>query len=104
MSLDPAWVALIGTIFGGVGLKVIEHWLGKNKVRYDDATQIRNELRMEIAEQREEIKDLETLVHKWRADYYDLRDKHIAVQTELTLALRRIKDEVEEAESVVDEP
>lgn len=97
MAVDPAWIALIGTISGGVGLKVAEHWLGRNKVKIDDATQIRDELRQEIIAQREEIKQLEADVIKWREEYYDLRDKYITLQTELTLSLQRIKDDAEEA-------
>lgn len=97
MALDPAWIALIGTIFGGAGLKATETWLGKNRVRVDDAAKIRDELRLEITAQREEIKQLETDVNKWRDEYYNLRDKYVALQTELTLALQKIKDEANEA-------
>lgn len=101
-SIDPAWIALIGTLCGGIGLKVAEHWLGKNKVKVDAATQMRDELRFEITAQREEIKDLETDVEKWRSDYYDLRDKYIQLQTELMIALQKIKDEAKAAESVAE--
>ena len=90
-SLDPAWIALIGTIFGGAGLKIAEHWLGKNRIKTDDASKIRDELRLQIAAQKEEIKDLEVQVEKWRNDYYALRDKYVELQTELTLALAKIK-------------
>ena len=98
MALDPAWIALIGTIFGGVGLKAAEHWLGRSKVKVDDAAKIRDELRLEITAQREEIKQLESDVQKWRDEYYNLRDKYVALQTELTLALQKIKAEAVEAE------
>lgn len=97
-AIDPAWIALIGTLCGGIGLKVAEHWLGKGKVKVDDAARIRDELRLEITAQREEIKELEQQVQKWQADYYDLRDKHIKLQTELMIALQKIKDEADEAE------
>lgn len=103
MSLDPAWIALIGTVCGGVGLKLTEHWLGRNKVRVDDAARIRDELRSEITIQREEIRQLETDVDKWRNEYYDLRDKYIQLQTELTLALQKIKDEAAQAEALAAE-
>lgn len=98
MAIDPAWIALIGTVCGGVGLKVAEHWLGRNKVKADDAAQIRTELRQEITSQREEIRQLETDVDKWKQEYYDLRDKYINLQTELTLALQKIKTEAYDAE------
>lgn len=97
-SIDPAWIALIGTLCGGLGLKITEHWLGRSKHKTDDAAKIRDELRIEITSQREEIKALEVEVDRWRSDYYDLRDAHIKLQTELTLALQKIKDEAAQAE------
>lgn len=99
MHVDPAWIALIGTLCGGVGLKVTEHWLGRSKVKIDDASKIRDELRLEIASQRDEIKALEEDAAKWREEYYDLRDKYVEVQTQLTIALQKIKDAAEEAAS-----
>ncbi len=93
MSLDPAWIALVATVCGGVGLKVVEHWLGRNKVKVDDAAQIRDELRLEIAAQREEIKKLELEAVKWREEYFTLRSKQAALETALTIALAKIKDE-----------
>jgi peptidoglycan hydrolase CwlO-like protein len=92
MNLDPGWVALIGTVFGGAGLKVAEHWLGKGRIRIDDATKMREELREQITSNKEEIDRLEAKVEKWVAEYYNLRDKYIQLQTELTLALNQIKD------------
>lgn len=103
MHLDPAWIALIGTIFGGVGLKVLEHWLGKSKVKIDEASKLRDELRIEITAQREEIKALESEVDRWRKDYYDLRDKYATLNTEYLIALERIKKEAEKAVKQADQ-
>lgn len=104
MTFDPAWIiALIGTIFGGVGLKLVEHWLGRSKIKVDDAARIRDELRLEITAQRAEIKQLEADVDKWREEYYNLRDKYVALQTELTLALQSIRNEAVKAESKAEE-
>lgn len=104
MALDPTVVALIGTIMGGVGLKVAEHWLGRNKVKVDDATSLRNELRQEITAQREEIRQLEQEVNKWRNEYYAMYEKYIRLQTDLTIALQKIKAEAQEAEEQASEP
>lgn len=79
--MDPTLIALIGTVMGGVGLKVVEHYLGKSKVRIDDATQIRNELRLEIDALRAENRQLEVEVDKWREDYYNIYRKMINVRT-----------------------
>lgn len=100
--LEPAWIALIGTVCGGVGLKVAEHWLGRSKVKVDDAARIRDELRLEITAQREEIKQLEKDVDRWRDEYYNLREKYMTLQTELMLALKNIKVEAQMAEETVD--
>lgn len=99
MALDPTVIALIGTVMGGVGLKVAEHWLGRNKVRVDDAARLRDELRLEITAQREEIKALESDVNKWRNEYYTMYEKYIKLQTDLTLALQRIKVEASSAQN-----
>lgn len=96
--LDPAWIALIGTLFGGVFLKLTESWLGRTKTASDDAKVIREELRSQITSQKDEIKSLEDEVNEWRSKYYDLRDSYVKVQTELTLALERIKNEAHESE------
>lgn len=100
-TIDPAWIALVGTVCGGVGLKVTENWLGRSKIKVDDASQIRDELRLEITAQKEEIRQLETDVEKWRADYYLLFEKYIAQQTELTIALQKIKAEAIDAEAAI---
>jgi predicted nucleic acid-binding Zn-ribbon protein len=98
MALDPAWIALIGTIFGGVGLKVAEHWLGKSKVKVDEAGRIRDELRLEITAQREEIKQLEADVDKWRDEYFNLKEKYLSLKSELDFALLNIRKEAVDAE------
>lgn len=90
-GLDPAWIAAIATICGGLGVKLVEWILSRSRVKVDDATQIRGELRIEITALRDEIKELEDERDKWRAEYYDLRDKHIQMQLELTMALEKIK-------------
>lgn len=103
-ALDPAWIALIGTLFGGIGLKVADHYLSKKRTRVDDASRIRDELRSEIDSQREEIIRLETERDKWRLDYYDLRDKFRELQTDLSLALQDIKVQATKAEAAAQPP
>lgn len=98
MSLDPAWIALVATVCGGVGLKVVEHWLGRNKVRIDDATQIRDELRLEIAALRDENKELEAEITKWREDYYRVRERELKLLNALDKAVREIADAAKRAE------
>lgn len=75
--LDPAVIALVGTLCGGVGLKLLEWWLGRSKVKIDEATMIREEQRTELKALREEVRILEAEVDKWRLKYYDLREKQL---------------------------
>lgn len=85
MALDPTVVALIGTVMGGVGLKVAESWLGKNRVKITDAQQIRDELRLELVTLRAENKQLNSDVDKWQREYYDLREKVIQYRTHMVV-------------------
>jgi hypothetical protein len=101
MALDPTVIALVGTVFGGVGLKIVEYWLGKNRVRVDDATKIREELRADMAAQKAEIAQLEASLDKWKEQYYALFEKYIKLQTELTLALEGIKKDASKETNVV---
>lgn len=93
LAIDPAWIALIGTLCGGLGLKVLEHWLGKSKVKIDEATKLRDELRIEINAQRDEIKDLEQRLQAALRDYYDLRDKYAEINAKYVSALERLRAE-----------
>lgn len=95
-NLDPAWIALIGTICGGIGLKILEHWLGKSKIKIDEATKFRMELREELTSQREEIRNLEAEVDKWRKEYYDLRDEHSKLNTTYIILLEKFKKQLEQ--------
>lgn len=103
-GLDPAWIALIGTLCGGIGLKVLEHWLGKSKLRVDEASKLRDELRIEINAQRQEIKELEISVDKWRSEYYALKDEFIAEKTRYTLELDNLKRQLDAAVKRLDQP
>lgn len=95
---NDGFVALLGTIFGGAGLKIIESWLGRVKERATEAASMREELRREIESLRaqliqadgEELR-LEGLVEEWRQKYYDLRDEKQKVVTDLTITLDKLK-------------
>lgn len=102
MAIDPAWIALIGTLCGGLGLKVIEHWLGKSKEKSDEATKIRDELREQIDDLRAEVRELETERDKYRNEYYDLMQKYSTVYFELQEALAKIRGQAEGAQKAVE--
>lgn len=94
---NPGFIALLGTLFGGAGLKIIESWLGKAKERSTEQQTIREELRKEIENLRTQLdksdaeeKRLEDLIEDWRSKYYDLRDEKQQVVTELTILKDRL--------------
>jgi chromosome segregation ATPase len=94
---NAGFVALMGTVFGGVGLKVVEQWLGRAKERATEAAGIREELRKEIDALRAQIEKanaeelrLEAQIEEWRGKYYDLRDEKQQVVTELTILKDRL--------------
>ena len=96
--MNDAWIILIGTLFGGAGLKIVESWLSRSKDQQDHGQQIREELRIEIMalrdqlqKSREEEARLEAEIELWRSKYYDLRDVYSKAQTELFLAVERLK-------------
>jgi Tfp pilus assembly major pilin PilA len=90
-EITTAWIALIGTVLGGVGLKFVEHWLSRSKVRDDTASQLRSELRTEIQGLKTELNNVESDLDKWRGKYYELMDNFIKVKSELETAMRTLQ-------------
>lgn len=79
-------------------MKVLEHWLGKSKIKMDEATKLRDELRVQLDASASKITALQAEVDKWREEYYDLRDKYSTLNTEYLIALEKIKEEVKDAQ------
>lgn len=76
-EINQAWIALIGAILGGSGLKVIEAWLNRPKEHADAETEFRNELREEVKSLREELRKVEAELDSWREKYYTLMDEFV---------------------------
>lgn len=91
-EISQAWLALIGAVLGGSGLKIIEYWLSRSKVKEDSATQMRVELREEIKELREELRTVEDELDKWRGKYYELMDEFMKAKGDLAEALRKAQN------------
>jgi predicted nucleic acid-binding Zn-ribbon protein len=102
IELNSAVIALIGTIFGGAGLKVAEGFLNRSKNRLekekfdaDTASNMREELRKEVSELRGELRKVEGELDIWRGKYYDLLDQFIQVKSSLDASLRQMKAETQ---------
>jgi predicted RNase H-like nuclease (RuvC/YqgF family) len=73
---NAGFVALMGTIFGGAGLKIIEHQLGRAKARAADAAGIREELRKQIEDLRAELVRAEAEEQRLQGLVEELKDKY----------------------------
>lgn len=65
-------MALIGVVFGGAGLKLIESIMTRDKDKADVATQFREELRTEVSGLRDELHILDDRLNKSRQMYYTI--------------------------------
>ena len=97
-NIDGAWLALIGTIFGGAGLKSVDSWLGRSRVRQEQELSLREELRSEITSIREELAKskveelrLETELDAWKTKFYQQFVLITEKATELTIATNKIE-------------
>lgn len=98
LSAPDAWLTLIGAIFGGVGLKVMDSWLSRSKVREDQATQIRRELRDEVVSLRTEIQDLRKQVDTWRDKYYVEAEENAVLNARLELVNYKVHKTAEKVD------
>jgi len=98
MAFDPtnpsdAWIALLGTLFGGGGLELIRRALAKSKEREDSATSLRNELRTELTSLKHEMLEVEKELDEWKLKYYELFEKYLLVKLQYEEALTELEKE-----------
>ena len=91
-EISQAWLALLGALLGGSGLKFVEYWLSRSKVKEDAAAQMQTELRDEIKGLREELRTVEDELDKWRGKYYELMDEFMKAKGDLAEALRNAQN------------
>ena len=70
--MNEAVIGLIGAIFGGAGIKLIEAYVLPRAKQVDIATTIRDELRDEIKGYKQEVKDLRSELDEWKTKYFSL--------------------------------
>lgn len=91
-SFPDAWLALAGALFGGGGLKAIEHWLTKSKVKDDSQAEFRKELRTDLDSCRLELRAVQKKQDEWQEKYYLLLEQFIAVKSQIDVAHHAMKD------------
>lgn len=100
---NPTILALIGTVMGGSGLKVVEYYLSKRKTKIDEASVIRTELRSEVDNLRKLMKETEAEVDEWRNKYYALVDEVATLKAEAAAAKALARLKALEAETLAAE-
>lgn len=96
--MDTAWIALIGTVFGGAGLKIIESFLARGQGKVDAATSMREELRKESTSLREELRVVEKDLDAWKEKYFMLLQEYLELKSQfahdepLTNAQNNVKE------------
>lgn len=81
--MDTAWIALIGTLFGGVALKVAEAILARGGQKVDYATNMRDELRKDSATLKEELRQAEKDLDAWKEKYFLLLQEYLEIKSEV---------------------
>lgn len=79
--MDTAWIALIGTLLGGAGLKIIESILARGSKKADTATAMRDELRKESVSLREELRVVEKELDAWKEKYFLLLQEYLEIKS-----------------------
>lgn len=95
---NAGFVALMGTLFGGAGLKIIEHRLGRAKEKAAEAQGMRDELRRQIEDLRNELlraeaeeQRLQGLVEDLKEKYWSYREASQREINQLTIEVERLR-------------
>lgn len=97
--MNDALIALIAALAGGGVTKLIESLFGRDKAKQDIATTIRNELRTEVTELRDELRRVEYDLDRWKTRFYKM------LNTANSYRLRLVKLGVSDAElEILDVP
>lgn len=98
MEMSAAVIALLGTLFGGAGFKILEHFLSKTQLKDNTASNLRTELRTEIDRRDEEVKYYREELSKGeeafdllREKYYTVREENYELQRKLAAAEDQLK-------------
>lgn len=109
MEMSAAVIALVGTLFGGAGFKILEHFLTKRQAKDNTATSLRAELRGEIERRdeelryyREELRKAEVENDQLRNAYYRLREEFFEAKRELQAELDALKTVAERAKQTLE--
>lgn len=90
--MEVAIIALIGTLFGGVALKIIEHILSKGTRKDTLAADLRKELRADLAEVKKELREEAKESEEWKSKYWELKSELLIVNHKTNEAIKVVDD------------
>ena len=81
--MSDGWLALIATLMGASGLKVVEYFLSRNQRKSDLDSQMRSELRQDVDALRDEITNLKAEVDRKQDDIDSWRERYFGILQKL---------------------
>lgn len=78
-------IALLGTLFGGAIVKLIDRIYSIKERKLSDSFDVRKELREEILQIKQELRQLQRELDKWKKIYYELLKNYNLLETHTIL-------------------
>lgn len=99
LDIPPAWLALVGTIIGTIGLKVVESWINNPAKKDSTPAELREELRQQIEGLKEDVLRRETIIDKTEEEMLEWRDRYwklVAEHNQMLAELQHLRAEIQE--------
>jgi len=99
MDIPAAWLALIGTVIGTIGLKFVESWINNPSKKDSTPAELREELRQQIEGLKEDVLRRETIIDKTEEEMLEWRDRYwklVAEHNQMLAELQHLRAEIQE--------
>lgn len=91
-KITPETGAAIGGILGAIGMKLIDKVFGLKRKSMDEASEIRAELRVEVARLNKQLIEMHDELDAWRDRFYKLSEENIILRAECKSLRSEIED------------
>lgn len=83
-----ALIALFSALFGGAGLKLVEALLNRKQKQYEVEKSLREELRAELKELKDDVSEKMVIIDKQQEDIAKLRKGYFKLASRIILAYK----------------
>lgn len=83
---------IIGTLCGGMGVKLVEHLLSGGRRKDTLGAELRTELRLDVARIREELHREAQAADEWEARYWELKTSTLMANHKADATARAVDD------------